>query len=146
MPAALTLLFVLGWTLTASPGLWTLAVLGISLIPSLLTALLNGLQKPGDVRWRDHLAAALRTAIRQLAQALFTVACLPYEGYFGLDAMIRTLWRMRVSHRRLLEWTSSGDLDRAPRDILAFHRRMWIAPVLALVTGSACWRGSTRPC
>ncbi|EGV19822.1 glycoside hydrolase family 94 protein [Thiocapsa marina] len=137
VPAALTLLFVLGWTLTESPGLWTLAVLGISLIPSLLTALLNGLQKPGDVRWPDHLAAALRTVRRQLAQALFTVACLPYEGYFSLDAMVRTLWRMRVSHRRLLEWTSSGDLDRSRRDIVAFHRRMWIAPVLAMITTSA---------
>ncbi|SDW21631.1 glycoside hydrolase family 94 protein [Thiocapsa roseopersicina] len=137
VPAALTLLFVLGWTLTASPGLWTLAVLGISLIPSVLTALLNGLQKPGDVRWRDHLAAALRTARRQLAQTLFTVACLPYEGYFSLDAMVRTLWRMRVSHRRLLEWTSSGDSDRARGNLLAFHGRMWIAPVLALATASA---------
>jgi cyclic beta-1,2-glucan synthetase len=137
VPAALTLLFVLGWTLTASPVLWTLAVLGISLIPSLLTALLNGLQKPGDVRWPDHLAAALRTVIRQLEQALFTVACLPYEGYFSLDAMVRTLWRMRVSHRHLLEWTSSGELDRSRRDIVAFHRAMWIAPVLALAMASA---------
>nr|WP_211335194.1 glucoamylase family protein [Thiocapsa rosea] len=136
VPAALTLLFVLGWTLTASPGLWTLAVLGISLIPSLLTALLNGLQKPGDVRWRDHLAAALRTAVRQVAQAIFTVVCLPYEGFFSLDATIRTLWRTRVSHRRLLEWTSSGDLDRSRSGIVAFHSRMWIAPALALVTAS----------
>ncbi len=137
VPAALTLLFVLGWTLTASPGLWTLTVLGISLIPPLLTALLNGLQKPGDVRWRDHLAAALRTAVRQLAQALFTVACLPYEGYFSLDATVRTLWRMRVSHRHLLEWTSSGDLDCSRRGIVTVHRAMWIAPLLALVTTSA---------
>nr|WP_245537448.1 glucoamylase family protein [Thiocystis violascens] len=132
--AALTLLFVLGWTVTDSPGFWTLAVLGISLIPSLLTALLSFLQKPGDVRWRHHLAAALKAAGRQLAQAVFTVVCLPYEGFFSLDAMVRTLWRTRVSHRRLLEWTSSGDLDRAGRSLVAFHRTMWIAPALALLT------------
>lgn len=136
VPATLTLLFVLGWTVTASPALWTLAVLGVSLIPSVLTAFLSGMQKPGDVRWRHHLAAALRTAIRELEAALFAVACLPYEGYFSLDAMVRTLWRMRVSHRHLLEWTSSGDLDRSRRGIVAFHRTMWIAPLLALVTAS----------
>ncbi|MBK1717370.1 cyclic beta 1-2 glucan synthetase [Thiocystis violacea] len=133
-PAALTLLFVLGWTVTESPGLWTLAVLGISMIPSLLTALLSFLQKPGDVRWRHHLTAALRAAGRQLEQAVFTIVCLPYEGFFSLDAMVRTLWRTRVSHRRLLEWTSSGDLDRAGRGLVDFHRMMWIAPALALVT------------
>ncbi|MGK2926697.1 MAG: cyclic beta 1-2 glucan synthetase, partial [Lysobacterales bacterium] len=137
VPAALTLLFVLGWTLAAFPGLWTLAVLGISLIPALLTALLNGLQKPDDVRWRDHLAAARHTAVRQLAQAIFTVACLPYEGFFSLDATVRTLWRTRVSHRGLLEWTSSAELDRAHRDITDFHKTMWIAPVLALATAAA---------
>ncbi|RPH98457.1 MAG: cyclic beta 1-2 glucan synthetase [Lysobacterales bacterium] len=136
VPAALTLLFVLGWMLTPYPAVWTLAVLGVSLFPALLTALLNGLQKPGDVRWRDHLAAALRTAVRQLAQAVFSVACLPYEGYFSLDATVRTLWRLGVSHRRLLEWTSSGELDRAQDGIADFHRTMWIAPGLALATAS----------
>jgi cellobiose phosphorylase len=137
VPAALTLLFVLGWTVTESPGLWTLAVLGLSLIPSLLTALLSVLQKPGDVRWRHHLAAALQAAGRQLAQATFAIVCLPYEGFFSLDAMVRTLWRTQVSHRRLLEWTSSGDLDRSGRSLVAFHRTMWIAPALAVVTALA---------
>lgn len=134
-PSALTLLLVLGWTVMASPGFWTLTVLGIFLIPSLATSLLNVLQKPGDVRWGQHLAAAARSVGRHLEQAAFSIVCLPYEAFFSLDAMVRTLWRMRVSHQRLLEWTSSGDLDRQQRrDLVAFHRMMWIAPALAVVT------------
>ncbi|MCC8998208.1 MAG: cyclic beta 1-2 glucan synthetase, partial [Candidatus Contendobacter sp.] len=133
-PAALTLLLALGWTVLASPGFWTMAVLGIFLIPSLLTSLLNVLQKPGDVRWSQHFATAVRAAGRHLAQVIFTLVCLPYEAYFSLEAMVRTIWRMRVSHQRLLEWTSSGDLDRKHRDFVAFYRMMGIAPVLAAVT------------
>ena len=134
-PAALTLLLVLGWTTMASPGFWTLAVVGILLIPALATSLLNVLRKPGDVRWGQHLAAAARSTGQHLAQAAFSLVCLPHEAFFGLDAMVRTLWRMRVSHRRLLEWTSSGDLDRQRRrDLVAFHRMMGIAPALAVVT------------
>ncbi len=134
-PAALTLLLVLGWTVMASPGFWTLAVLGIFLIPSLATSLLNVLQKPGDVRWGQHLAAAARSVGRHLEQAAFSIVCLPYEAFFSLDAMVRTLWRMRVTHERLLEWTSSGDLDRQRRrDLVAFHRMMGVAPALAGVT------------
>jgi cyclic beta-1,2-glucan synthetase len=46
-------------------------VLGIVLVPALMTALLNLLRKPGDVRWRTHLAAALaRWSARQFAGAL----------------------------------------------------------------------------
>ena len=134
-PAALIALWVLGWTVMESPGFWTVVVLGILLIPALATSLLNGLRKPGDVRWRQHLAAAARATGQHVAQAAFAIVCLPYEAFFSLEAMVRTLWRLRVSRQRLLEWTSSGDLDRQRRrDLAAFYRMMGIAPALAVVT------------
>jgi cellobiose phosphorylase len=134
-PAALTLLLVLGWTVMASPAFWTVAILGILLIPALATSLLNVLRKPGDVRWSQHFGAATHALGQHLAQAAFSLVCLPYEAFFSLDAMVRTFWRLRVSHQRLLEWTSSGDLDRQRRrDLVAFHRMMGIAPALAGVT------------
>ncbi len=134
-PAALTLLWVLGWTVMASPGFWTLAVLGIFLIPALVTSLLNLLRKPGDVRWSQHFATTAHSVGRHMEQAAFAIICLPYEAFFSVDALVRTLWRMRISHQRLLEWTSSGDLDRQRRrDLVAFHRMMGIAPALAVVT------------
>ncbi|MBK8752665.1 MAG: cyclic beta 1-2 glucan synthetase [Candidatus Competibacteraceae bacterium] len=132
-PAALTLLLALGWTVLAAPGFWTGAVLGILLIPSLLTSLLNLLQKPGDMRWSQHGAAAVRSAGRQLAQTAFAFVCLPYEAYFSLKAMICTIWRMQITHQHLLEWTSSGDHHQC-RDLVGFYRMMGIAPALAAVT------------
>lgn len=136
-PTALVLLFVLGWTLPTSAWLWTLAVLGIALVPALATALRNSLDKPGDIGWRAHLVAAARAAGQQLAHALFTLACLPYEAFFSLDAVLRTLWRLRVSHRRLLEWTWSGAFDQGRADLVGFYRMMLIAPVFTLVTALA---------
>ena len=50
-----------------------------------------------------------------MAQAAFTLVCLPYEAFFSLDAMLRTAWRMLVTHKRLLEWNPSGDSDRSSR-------------------------------
>ncbi len=133
-PAALILLLILGWAVMASPGFWTGAVLGILLIPALATSLLNVLRKPGDVRWSQHLAAAARATGHHLAQAAFTIACLPYEAFFSLEAMVRTIWRMQVSHQHLLEWTSSGEQDRHRRDLIAFYRIMRMAPALAGIT------------
>jgi cellobiose phosphorylase len=136
VPAALTALLVLGLALLAEPGVWTLAVLSVLLVPALLTSLLSGLRKPGDVRWRAHLAAAMRATGQRFAQTLFTLACLPYEAFYSLDATVRTLWRLRVSRRGLLDWTSSGDLERQGRGLAAFYRTMWIAPALGLITGT----------
>nr|WP_223296758.1 glucoamylase family protein [Thiorhodovibrio frisius] len=141
VPAALTALLVLGLVLLDQPGIWTLAVLSILLIPALLTAMLSALRKPGDLRWSAHLAAAVRAVGQRLTQALFNLACLPYEAYFSLDAVIRTLWRLGISRRGLLEWTSSGDLDSTGKALGTHYRTMWIAPALALFTGAVlAWR------
>ena len=40
---------------------------------------------------------------------LFTLACLPYEAFFSLDAIVRTIWRMLVTRTRLLEWSPSSE-------------------------------------
>ncbi len=132
VPSALTLLLLLGWTVLSPPWFWTLSVIGIILIPPLIASILDLFQKPDDVLLGQHLAAAVRSAGRHVAQAVFTLVCLPYEAFFSLDAIVRTAWRMLVTHTRLLEWNPSGDPDRDRRtDLVAFYRTMWIAPVLA---------------
>ncbi len=140
LPAALTLLLLSGWTVSPSAWFWTLWVLGIILIPSLMVSLLETLQKPDDVLLVQHLAAILRSAGRRFAQAAFTVVCLPYEAFFSLDAIVRTGWRMLISHKRLLEWSTSDVRDGSHRTNLgSFCRSMWFAPVLvgAVVIGLA---------
>ncbi len=130
--AALTLLLLLGWTVLPSPGFWTLSVIGIVLMPSLMASALNVLRKPVDVTLRQHLTAAVRSTVRHLAQAAFTFVCLPYEAFFSLDAVVRTAWRMLITHQRLLEWNPSSDLDHNGRtDWVGSCRAMWIGPVMA---------------
>jgi len=135
--AALTLLLLMGWIVLGSAWFWTLAVLGVIMVPSLLASALDAFQKPDDVTPGQHLAAAARSARQYLAQAAFTLACLPYEGYFSLDAVARTAWRMMVSHQRLLQWNPSGDFDGKRRtDLAGSLGAMWIGPCAA-VTAAA---------
>ncbi len=142
--AALTLLLLLGWTVLPSAWFWTLAVVGIILIPSLIASALNVVQKPGDVTVRQHLAATVRSARDHFVQDAFTLVCLPYEAFFSLDAMMRTAWRMLITHRRLLQWKTSGDSDRDSRtDLVVACRVMWIGPLLA--TAAVITLAASRP-
>jgi len=144
VPAALTLLLLLGWTVLSPPWLWTLVVIGTILIPPWIASILDMFQKPGDVLLPQHLAAAAHSAGRHSAQAAFTLACLPYEAFFSFDAIVRTTWRMLVTHTRLLEWSPSGDPVRTNRaDLSGSCRTMWIAPVLAAAT--ALYLALSRP-
>ena len=133
VPAALTLLLLLGWTILPSPWFWTVTVLGIIVIPSLIASTLNVLRKPADVPLTQHLAAAGRSTSQSLAQAAFTLACLPYEAFFCLDAIARTVWRLLVTRRRLLQWNPSTRSKSSTNSSLADSCRiMWVAPVLAI--------------
>lgn len=132
-PAALTLVPLLGWTLLASAWFWTVAVIGVIFIPSMLTSVLNVLRKPGDVTLAQHLAAAARSAGRNFLQAGFNLMCLPYEAFFSLDAVLRTSWRMLITHKQMLQWNPSGDSDRhSDEDLLGSYRTMWAGPVIAI--------------
>ncbi len=133
VPAALMLLLLLGWTMFSSAGLWVVSVIGILLLPALCGAMLDLLRKPEELLWRQHLAAIAHALDRHLRQVAFEFACLPYEAYFSLDAVARTVWRMRVTHQRLLEWNPSSESNRDDTGTLAAEvRRMWIGPVLAI--------------
>ena len=133
--AALTLLLLLGWMVLPSAWFWTLSVIGIILIPSLIASVMDVLRKPSDVLLGQHLAASVRSARRRFAQAVFSLVCLPYEAFYSLDAIVRTTWRMLVTHRRMLEWNPSGAPGRKSRTGLAAScRTMWIAPVIAIAT------------
>ena len=133
VPMALMLLLLLGWVLLESPWLWTLGVIGIILIPPLLASVVEIFHKPREVLFMQHLAAARDVIIQRVVQAAFTLACLPYEAYFSLDAILRTIGRMLFTRRRLLEWNPSGEAARNSRtDFASTLRTMWIAPLIAV--------------
>ena len=138
IPASLTLLLLLGWMMLSSTWLWTLAVLGVLLLQPALASLLDVLRKPHDMRVGQHLATVLNAAGQRFVQAGFTLATLPYEAYYSLDAILRTLWRLLFSQQRLLEWNPSDDQERLSRsDFPASVRSMWFAPSLAIA--AAAW-------
>ena len=89
-------------------------------------------RKPADVPLAPASRGERALARRgRSAQALLTLACLPYEAFFSLDAVAPHRRRgLLVTRRRLLEWTPSGDARRAaPRQGLAgAWARMWIGP------------------
>ncbi|MCU1236291.1 MAG: glycosyltransferase 36 [Candidatus Solibacter sp.] len=131
VPAAQLLLLLVSWARLSYPGAWILALLGMMLLPAILTSILDLIRKPSEVLWRQHLSSALRATTIHLAQTAFNLACLPYEAYFSLDAILRTLWRTLIS-RRLLEWSASSDDRQRGNGLSSYWRAMWIGPVLAL--------------
>ncbi|GLZ89144.1 cyclic beta 1-2 glucan synthetase [Metapseudomonas resinovorans] len=133
-PAAFLSMFLAGWLLMDQPLAWTLAVLAIGMLTPLLASLLDLLRKPHDMSLAQHLRATLRASSQHFSRALLSLAWLPHETYYSLDAILRTLWRMYVSKSRLLQWSPSREVERTSTNHLnGLYRMMWIGPALALL-------------
>ncbi|MDX9884472.1 GH36-type glycosyl hydrolase domain-containing protein [Thauera sp.] len=137
VPAALVLLLVLGWIVPGVAWTWTLSVIAIVLLPPVLATLHEFVRKPPEVTWRQHVTAVRIAAARRGGQVAFELACLPHEAWFSLDAIVRSVWRMAVSHRGLLEWNPSSEAERASarrgaHGFASVLRAMWMGPALAL--------------
>ena len=137
-PAALLIMLLWGWLASASPHAWTLAVLGLLLTRPLLDTLLELSRKTSDVPLAEHLRAALHTSGSHFVRAGLALAWLPFETGYSLDAILRTLWRLIVSKRRLLQWNPSREDERTSADTLvAVYRQQWLQPALALALAGA---------
>ena len=148
---ALALFLLGGWSvLPVSPVRWTLLGLGAIAAPWLVALLLAALRPPMDRSWRAYYAAIGRDAWTSAQQVGLAVTFLPHQAWVSADAIGRSLWRLFVSRRNLLEWqTASGD-ERASSGAA---RDTWraMAPAVAatggvaVVAGLAVAWGSSAP-
>ncbi|HUX25050.1 MAG TPA: cyclic beta 1-2 glucan synthetase, partial [Burkholderiales bacterium] len=135
---ALTAFLLTGWLALPSAWFWTGAALFILLMPALSGFVLALARKPDDVLLRQHLSATLRSASQHFLHGALMLCFLPYEAGVTLDAIVRTHWRVLVSHRRLLEWRPSGQTQGGSDEgVYRCYRSMWIAPALAIATAAA---------
>lgn len=134
VPMGLTLLLIAGWTVLGNPWMWTLSVLVISLLPSVVMSIWNALQKPKEVALGQHINNAIGATHKNIIQSLFNLLCLPYEAWRGGDAIVRTLWRLYISKRKLLEWSPSYFEALRKGTLVTSFVKMWPSVAVALAT------------
>jgi cyclic beta-1,2-glucan synthetase len=136
VPVTLTIMLLAGWTLLKNPLLWTISVVLIVVLPSLLSYLWNILKKPDEIERAQHFRNVVKDTSKSIFQSLFSLLCLPYEALVSMDAMIRSLWRMYISKKNLLQWNPSGNGEKNTETIATTFRQMWFSPAFALATGA----------
>ena len=145
-PALLALLAG-GWLLgPGSVWLWTLLIVAVVFLPTLLSTVIELIRKPEERDWLVHLSLTSKSAGRPIALALLTLAFLPYDTLICLGAILRSGVRMLFTRRGLLLWQLPAYASRNARRSLAdFFREMWVAPALAVALGGALAMGGSRP-
>ena len=139
--AAVVTLLVLGWLLATHPLRWTMWLLAIPLAPPFVASLMNFVRKPQDMPLETHLHEAALGTLRSFAPVPMAIASLPFEAFYSLDAIVRTLWRTLASRRYLLQWTPSSEVERSiGNGMVALLYLMWFSPLFAILVSYALWR------
>ena len=129
------LFFLAGWlVLPGDPLRWTLLALGAMAAPHVVALLLVGLRPPQGKSLRAWYAPIGGDAGISLQQLALSIAFLPHQAGISVDAIVRTLWRMLVTHRHMLEWRTASQAERMVTEgAVATWRTMW--PAVALGVG-----------
>jgi len=139
---------VVGWTLLpGGPLRWTLLGLGAIAAPWVVSLLLALLRPPLDKSWRAYYSAVGRDAGNSARQLALSIIFLPHQAWVSADAILRTLWRMFVSRRHLLEWRTASQTERGiAHSFRVVWRRMWPAVALAgAILVAVLWRDASVP-
>jgi hypothetical protein len=134
---AIIVLLVLGWTvLPGVPWVWSLAALavlavplGLQIIESLL-GLIAGASASAVIR---QSRLAIRATARQVA---LSAVFLANQAFIALDAIARTLYRLFISRKHMLEWETAAAAEaRLGSGLLSFVVTMVWAIVVAITIG-----------
>jgi cyclic beta-1,2-glucan synthetase len=133
---ALFLTLLLAWLIPGvSPILWTGFAIAIISFPPLIPFLAGLRPVRTGISRRSHLRAVIGDLILALSQIGFTITCLAYQAWLMADAILRTLVRMFITRKNLLEWVTAAQAKHAADlDILGIFRQMIGGVLLALAT------------
>ena len=113
-----------------------MSVLWIIVIFPFLLELINRIifKKEGEAKQKTFtpLISGVKGAIYR---AILTLACLPYKAYISLIAIVKTIYRKTISHKHLLEWTTSEEVEKQSKtDLLSYYKQMIINPIVGLIS------------
>ena len=131
-------LLVAGWFLLPGSILpWTLTVLVAIAFPWLFSLAISLMRPPRDQSWLAYYIAVGRDGITNAQQFILAAAFLPHQAVVSADAIARTLYRLFISHRNLLEWQTASQVERSHGvgSQLETWRKMYPVTALAIAIG-----------
>jgi len=137
-PPATWLTLVVAWALPGSSALvWTAFILATLGLPALLPALAEVIPGRSGVSKRTHIRSVGRSFALASTQIALGITFLAHQAWLMADAIVRTLVRLYLTRRRLLEWTTAAQAKSdLARDITSVYRRMRAPVILAVAAGA----------
>jgi hypothetical protein len=105
-------LLLAGWFfLPGGPDRWTVAVLALLLVPAYVQLVLSLVRVPGARNRAGVLREIADGFVADQLSVFMLLAFLAHQVLVTLDAIVRTIVRLTITHRRLLEWETAAESE-----------------------------------
>ena len=133
----LFLLLILGWAvLPGGPVYWTLVTLALLLMPTYSQLFFALLRIRKGQNWSGFLRARANDLVTGHLHVFVMLVFLPLQALVMLDAIIRTLARLTLTHSNLLEWETAAEAELGKKKTLV-ETYLTVTPWIALAIGLA---------
>lgn len=142
----LFLFLLAGWTILPwQPLYWTLLILALLVVPSLLQFCI-GILRIMLAETQTTTPGEVATGLgRNLLITALNLLLLPHQALLGVDAVLRSLVRGWITGERLLEWETAAQAETLSQRRTPVDMYMRWVPALALLLAIALWLNpSTR--
>ena len=113
---------------------WAAAVAIISAMSNLLISSAALLFRRNGVLRIKYLSGIVTGFGGIFMQTFIRIMLLPYEAWICLSAILTALYRLFVSKKNLLQWTTAADADKkASMTVTSFYRKMLACPVIGVL-------------
>ncbi len=126
-------------------ALWTTFIAITIGVPTFLSIAANLTGNGNATTWKSHLEASIGDAKLAVAQSSLHLILLADKAYAMTDAVLRTVYRVFVSRRKMLEWTTAAQAKSgAAATMSAYYGRMWGGVLIGIFAlGSVTLSGSS---
>ena len=123
---AMFLTLLAGWFLRpASPWVWTLFIIATLLIPGLLPCLFAFIPRRKGISLRSHFRGVFGDFVLAVSHIGLTLTFLAYQTWLMSVAIVRTLVRLVITRRNLLEWVTAAQAKAQTKSNLSnTYKRM----------------------
>ena len=122
-----TILFFIILKNIASIVVWpyiTIAVIAI-IMPSLIEICDRIMNKQEGAEGKKSFTPSISPTKASIIRAILTLQELPDKAYTSTNAMVKTIYRKKISKKHFLEWTTSEEAEKlAKTDLFSYYQNM----------------------
>ena len=111
-----------------------IALIYVSFLMPFLLEIINEIifKKEGEKKQKDFLPriSGIKGAFCRL---ILTLGCLPYKAFISTKSIVKTIYRVLISKKHLLEWTTSEETEKQSKtDVISYYKQMIINVLFAI--------------